>query len=165
MVCATQRLRLVLLCAACGCRLAQEHAVQLEKIPHLAIARQQKISSNTISSNDRRPTAPRLTQSLRPRADSNGVRKPTGHVRRYHGTVTPAYREAMRQSAPTEGDIAGLSKPLRWLHIPKCGQSFMFTLIAWGCPNVALKKVKRRALARARPNRIMTLPSRPAPFF
>ena len=41
--------------------------------------------------------------------------------------------------------------PLRWHHISKTGQSFVFTILRWGCPSISLRAVADLARQRTPP--------------
>ena len=47
--------------------------------------------------------------------------------------ATKNYYQTSRNSRPG----------LRWLHVPKCGQSFSITMIVYGCPSVDMKQVEK----------------------
>ena len=46
------------------------------------------------------------------------------------------------------------SVSLRWIHIPKCGQGFAITLIAWGCEPTLAESAIRYLVKSKRPSRI-----------
>lgn len=48
--------------------------------------------------------------------------------------------------------------PLRWHHIAKTGQSFLFTIVRWGCPSISLHAVADLARQRERNSTAHSIP-------
>ena len=70
----------------------------------------------------------------------DGDVKPTEQMMKDPGFVNAYYKGfSDRRTACTPPPSP--RGPLNWLHIAKTGQSFLFTMVRWGCPDVPLQAI------------------------